>query len=85
MKAVINGFRDRDTSVCNSPLSSKDPFAEAKRRGIYHEVDSGSDMTTDLIIERIIKHRLEYETRNKKKEKKEADVAKALNLIKVSE
>ncbi|CDO41115.1 IstB_IS21 domain-containing protein [Caenorhabditis elegans] len=38
-------------------------------------------MTTDLIIDRIIHHRLEYETRNKKKEKKEADVAKAMNLI----
>ncbi|CAL2029997.1 unnamed protein product [Caenorhabditis brenneri] len=85
VKAVVNGFRDRDSSIVNCPLTSIDPFAEAKRRGIYHEVDSGSDMTTDLIIDRIINHRLEYETRNKKKEKKEADVAKALNLIKVEE
>ncbi|CAI2307672.1 unnamed protein product [Caenorhabditis sp. 36 PRJEB53466] len=83
VQAVVNGFRDRDSSLVQSPPS--DPFAEAKRRGIYHEVDSGSDMTTDLIIERIINHRLEYETRNKKKEKKEADVAKAMNLIKVEE
>ncbi|CCD73432.1 ethanolamine-phosphate cytidylyltransferase [Caenorhabditis elegans] len=81
VQAVINGFRDNNSSVVNSSLASIDPFAEAKRRGIYHEVDSGSDMTTDLIIDRIIHHRLEYETRNKKKEKKEADVAKAMNLI----
>ncbi|CAB3407830.1 unnamed protein product [Caenorhabditis bovis] len=76
---VVNGFRDQ----CNGRKSPDqlDPFAIAKQRGIYHEVDSGSDMTTDLIIERIIKHRHEFETRNKNKEKKEADVARSMAKI----
>ncbi|XP_060027734.1 ethanolamine-phosphate cytidylyltransferase isoform X3 [Erinaceus europaeus] len=48
-----------------------DPYQEPKRRGIFRQVDSGSDLTTDLIVQRIIKNRLEYEARNQKKEAKE--------------
>ncbi|KAH0517960.1 Ethanolamine-phosphate cytidylyltransferase [Microtus ochrogaster] len=44
---------------------------EPKRRGIFRQIDSGSDLTTDLIVQRIIKNRLEYEARNQKKEAKE--------------
>ncbi|XP_040845693.1 ethanolamine-phosphate cytidylyltransferase isoform X3 [Ochotona curzoniae] len=46
-------------------------FKEPKRRGIFRQIDSGSDLTTDLIVQRIIKNRLEYEARNQKKEAKE--------------
>ncbi|CAD6184528.1 unnamed protein product [Caenorhabditis auriculariae] len=77
VQVVVDGVRDRP-----NPFRSPDPFEEPKRRGIYREIDSGSDMTTDLIIERIISHRIEFESRNQKKEKKEADVARAMNLIK---
>ncbi|ELW68195.1 Ethanolamine-phosphate cytidylyltransferase [Tupaia chinensis] len=48
-----------------------DPYQEPKRRGIFRRVDSGSDLTTDLIVQRIIQNRLEYEARNQKKEAKE--------------
>lgn len=48
-----------------------DPYQEPKRRGIFYQIDSGSDLTTDLIVQRIIKNRLEYEARNQKKEAKE--------------
>merc|ERR1719341_317575 len=48
-----------------------DPYAVPKARGIFSSLDSGNNMTTQLIVERIIKHRLEYELRNNKKEKKE--------------
>nr|XP_045014478.1 ethanolamine-phosphate cytidylyltransferase isoform X3 [Jaculus jaculus] len=48
-----------------------DPYQEPKRRGIFCQIDSGSDLTTDLIVQRIIKNRLEYEARNQKKEAKE--------------
>ncbi|XP_040845691.1 ethanolamine-phosphate cytidylyltransferase isoform X1 [Ochotona curzoniae] len=48
-----------------------DPYQEPKRRGIFRQIDSGSDLTTDLIVQRIIKNRLEYEARNQKKEAKE--------------
>ncbi|PIO71616.1 hypothetical protein TELCIR_06480 [Teladorsagia circumcincta] len=34
-----------------------DPFEAPKRRGMYREVDSKSDMTTEKIIQRIIEHR----------------------------
>uniref|UniRef100_A0A0K0DMR6 ethanolamine-phosphate cytidylyltransferase n=1 Tax=Angiostrongylus cantonensis TaxID=6313 RepID=A0A0K0DMR6_ANGCA len=34
-----------------------DPYEAAKRRGIYREVDSKSDMTNETIVERIVKHR----------------------------
>ncbi|GAB5581423.1 ethanolamine-phosphate cytidylyltransferase isoform X3 [Prionailurus iriomotensis] len=48
-----------------------DPYQEPKRRGIFCQIDSGNDLTTDLIVQRIIKNRLEYEARNQKKEAKE--------------
>lgn len=35
-------------------------------------------MTTDLVIQRIIEHRATFETRNKRKEKKEVAAWKAL-------
>ncbi|KAL0595753.1 Ethanolamine-phosphate cytidylyltransferase [Plecturocebus cupreus] len=54
----------------SSPSSSLDP-QEPKRRGIFRQIDSGSDLTTDLIVQRIITNRLEYEARNQKKEAKE--------------
>lgn len=34
-------------------------------------------MTTEKIVERIIKHRLEFEQRNLKKEKKELEIMEA--------
>ncbi|EPB80572.1 cytidyltransferase domain protein [Ancylostoma ceylanicum] len=61
--------------------SGSDPFEAPKRRGIYREVDSKSDMTTEKIIERIIEHRLEFERRNKKKEKKEEAAFAALQKM----
>ncbi|XP_045428240.1 ethanolamine-phosphate cytidylyltransferase isoform X2 [Pipistrellus kuhlii] len=48
-----------------------DPYQEPKKRGIFRQIDSGSNLTTDLIVQRIIKNRLEYEARNQKKEAKE--------------
>ncbi|XP_010352616.2 ethanolamine-phosphate cytidylyltransferase isoform X7 [Rhinopithecus roxellana] len=48
-----------------------DPYQEPKRRGIFCQIDSGSNLTTDLIVQRIITNRLEYEARNQKKEAKE--------------
>lgn len=39
-------------------------------------------MTTERIVERIISHRLEYERRNKAKEKKEVEAFEALQRAK---
>eukprot|EP00043_Microstomoeca_roanoka_P028060 m.16767 g.16767 ORF g.16767 m.16767 type:complete len:377 (-) comp8148_c0_seq1:183-1313(-) len=51
----------------------EDVYAVPKSRNIYVQFDSGSTMTTDVIVERIIQHRLEFEERNRKKSKKEVD------------
>ncbi|XP_049777108.1 ethanolamine-phosphate cytidylyltransferase [Schistocerca cancellata] len=48
-----------------------DPYAEPKRQGKFKLLDSGNTMTTEKIVERIILHRLEFEARNMRKEKKE--------------
>ncbi|EPQ18578.1 Ethanolamine-phosphate cytidylyltransferase [Myotis brandtii] len=55
-----------------------DPYQEPKKRGIFRQIDSGSDLTTDLIVQRIIKNRLEYEARNQKKEAKELAFLEAM-------
>lgn len=52
-------------------INGSDPYLEPKKRGKFIIVDSKNDMTTEKIVNRIIMHRLEYEERNKKKEKKE--------------
>lgn len=42
-------------------------------------------MTTEKIVERIIRHRLEYEHRNLKKEKKESEAYEAYQKSKEAE
>lgn len=54
-----------------------DPYAVPKTMGKFVMIDSGSKITTEQIVERIIKNRLEYEERNMKKEKKEIAVFEA--------
>ncbi|PWA17671.1 hypothetical protein CCH79_00008392 [Gambusia affinis] len=55
-----------------------DPYAEPKRRGLLRTVDSGNTLTSDAIVQRIIKNRLLFEARNKKKEAKEIAVIQAM-------
>uniref|UniRef100_A0A1I8P7U8 ethanolamine-phosphate cytidylyltransferase n=2 Tax=Stomoxys calcitrans TaxID=35570 RepID=A0A1I8P7U8_STOCA len=59
-----------------------DPYAIPKTRGIFSLIDSQNTMTTERIVERIISHRLEYERRNKAKEKKEVEAFEALQRAK---
>lgn len=70
---------------CHANIDGIDCYEFPKRLGIYMEVDSGNNMTTDLIIERIIKNSLEFEQRNKKKERKEISAFKALERMKLNE
>ncbi|XP_068585049.1 ethanolamine-phosphate cytidylyltransferase [Cebidichthys violaceus] len=60
---------DKDTS---------DPYAEPKKRGIFRTIDSGNNLTTDDIVQRIIENRLQFEARNQKKEAKEMAVIEAM-------
>ena len=51
-----------------------DPYAVPKSMGKFEVIDSGNNMTTEHIVERIIRNRIEFEQRNFKKEKKEIEV-----------
>lgn len=66
-----------NTYPCSDGL---DPYAEPRKKGIWRTVDSGNDLTTDAIVQRIIKNRLLFEARNQKKEEKEMAVIQALKL-----
>jgi ethanolamine-phosphate cytidylyltransferase len=70
-----------ETPIPADPDTSLDPYAEAKRRGIYQQIDSGSKMTTEDVIARIEARRPEYEERNRKKEIKEAAIVKAMKMM----
>lgn len=52
-------------------LDGSDPYALAKERGIYVQVETPySAMSTDTIIERIVQNRKLYEARNRRKQEK---------------
>lgn len=59
--------------------NGRDPFAIPKKLDIFKLVDSGNTMTTEKIVDRIIKNRIEYEQRNEAKELKELNLLKMLN------
>lgn len=58
-------------------LGHQDPYAVPKMMGKFILLNSENSMTTEKIVERIIRHRLEYEHRNMKKEKKEIEAYEA--------
>ena len=49
----------------------QDPYAEPKRRGKFLQLDSGNSLTTEILVQRILNKRMEYQERNRKKEAKE--------------
>lgn len=67
------------------PSEHGDPYAIPKMMGKFVMIDSGNKITTEQIVERIIKNRLEYEERNLKKEKKELAIIEAQKSQKVAE
>jgi len=75
---VVQGSRTEH----HPTIDEVDCYELPKKLGIFHEVDSGNDMTTDMIIDRIIDHKREFELRNRKKERKEIAAYKALQLMK---
>uniref|UniRef100_A0A4W5Q200 Uncharacterized protein n=1 Tax=Hucho hucho TaxID=62062 RepID=A0A4W5Q200_9TELE len=54
---------------------------EPRKKGILHTVDSMNSLTTDSIVQRIIKNRLLFEARNQKKEAKEMAVIQAMKRL----
>ncbi|XP_012550526.1 ethanolamine-phosphate cytidylyltransferase [Bombyx mori] len=53
-----------------------DPYKVPKQRACFKILNSGNTMTTEDIVQRIIRHRLEFEVRNSRKEKKELAMMK---------
>ena len=48
-----------------------DPYAEPRRQGKFRTVASGNALTTEKLVQRIVERRMDYESRNAKKEAKE--------------
>lgn len=66
------------TQLCLENGDSRyDPYAVPKAFGKFMVIDSGNNMTTERIVDRIIKHRLAFEERNFKKEQKELEILEA--------
>lgn len=55
------------------------PYEIPKALGKFKNVDSGNEMTTDRIVERIIRNRQQFQERNKQKEEKEVKLVNELN------
>lgn len=65
-------------------FDGSDPYRVPKYLGKFMSIDSHNKMTTEKIVDRIIRHRLEYEERNMMKEKKEIAVIEAMAKMKVT-
>uniref|UniRef100_A0A0R3RZZ8 ethanolamine-phosphate cytidylyltransferase n=1 Tax=Elaeophora elaphi TaxID=1147741 RepID=A0A0R3RZZ8_9BILA len=70
IQIVAKGIRLPDHQMPGEP----DPFRLPRERNMLRLIDSGSNMSTDQIITRIIDHRNDYENRNRRKECREADI-----------
>jgi len=65
--------------------TGEDPYGPPKKMGIFKAINSGNDMTTEKIIQRIITHRLRFEIRNMQKEKKELTAYEAFQKKRAAE
>lgn len=63
-------------------VDGKDPYEEPKNQGKFKTIDSENSLTTEMLVQRILARRMEYEERNAKKEKKEKAAFEALMRLK---
>nr|ACO12188.1 Ethanolamine-phosphate cytidylyltransferase [Lepeophtheirus salmonis] len=61
--------------------TGKDPYEVPKELGKFKVVNSNNPLTTEKLVERILKRREDYINRNKKKEAKEIAVINKLNQM----
>jgi len=80
VNVVVHG----KTSIMKTK-DGQDPYAYPKELGIFVQMDSGNPLTTVDIVDRIIRNKLEYEKRNRKKELKEIALIEALEKNKSKE
>lgn len=57
------------------PLPADDPYAAAKKLGIFKEIKYSNGLSTTSIVERIINHRITYQKRNKDREARDRALA----------
>lgn len=85
-KDLMDHFKVHIVAHGSTPVKpdedGQDPFLYPKEIGKFCTLDSGNDMTTEKIVERIIRNRLDFEARNIKKEKKEMDLIRAMEAQK---
>lgn len=62
-------------------LDDVDIYKVPKEMGIYELIDSENDMTTDMIIKRVIENEKAFKKRNNEKEQKEIAAFKALQKM----
>ncbi|EDO31320.1 predicted protein [Nematostella vectensis] len=77
---VVHG----NTPVMND-VNGEDPYRIPRKLGIFKTINSESTITTADIVARIIRNKLKFEERNRKKEKKEIAAYEALQRKSVSE
>ena len=73
-----------DTPV-SLDVDGVDPYAEPKKQGKFSVVPSGNPLTTEMLVQRIVARRLDYEKRNEKKEKKEKAAYEAYMKVRTAD
>ena len=63
-------------------VDGNDPYLEPKKQGKFKVIDSKNSLTTEMLVQRILARRLDYEERNAKKEKKEKAAFEAFMKLK---
>lgn len=85
-KEIIDQFKVQVVVHGDTPIMAdvdgSDPYEYPKKLGIFKSIKSGNSLTTADIVQRIIRHKLEFEQRNKKKETKELALLDYLNKSK---
>lgn len=77
---VVHG----STEIAKDYLSGGDPYEVPKQLDRFKTLSSGNDMTTEKIVDRIIRNRLDFEQRNIKKEAKELAVLEAMEKMRAT-
>uniref|UniRef100_A0A1B6CVY4 ethanolamine-phosphate cytidylyltransferase n=3 Tax=Clastoptera arizonana TaxID=38151 RepID=A0A1B6CVY4_9HEMI len=85
---LMNHFRVDLVCHGNTPIMADgdgfDPYLVPKNLGKFLSINSNNKMTTERIVDRIIRHRLKFEERNRKKEDKENAYLRAIKEMKLA-
>lgn len=71
--SVVHGTHRDPRRAAEDAAGAADPYALPKTLGIYTEIQSTSDLTVPVILDRIVKNRDAFVERNARKERSEAE------------